>query len=149
MRSDSPNSPNPLSPLPPRTPALVAATSLRGRGGLDCVHYLSPYNRVGGKGWVPGTSDPGSVDSSDALENVGERAAATAALAHRRVVAPRVGPSVHAEAGVFSELAKRLAGLARAARIRRESARPCGRRRRGQKSKTPELRCRMSQMPSE
>jgi hypothetical protein len=30
----------------------------------------------------------------------------------------RVGPSVHAEAGVFSELAKRLAGLARAARIR-------------------------------
>eukprot|EP00962_Isochrysis_galbana_P012882 scaffold3654_cov115-Isochrysis_galbana.AAC.7 len=33
----------------PSTPALLAATSLR-VGGLDCVHYFSPYNRVGGKG---------------------------------------------------------------------------------------------------
>eukprot|EP00962_Isochrysis_galbana_P015684 scaffold4498_cov119-Isochrysis_galbana.AAC.44 len=46
----------PLSPLTPYRPppssyscTLGTATSLKG-GGLDCVHYLSPNNRVGGKG---------------------------------------------------------------------------------------------------
>eukprot|EP00962_Isochrysis_galbana_P039895 scaffold14375_cov133-Isochrysis_galbana.AAC.10 len=45
---------NPLSPMHPplnQAPAHLAATDWKG-GGMDFVHYFSPFNRVGGKGRV-------------------------------------------------------------------------------------------------
>eukprot|EP00962_Isochrysis_galbana_P025323 scaffold7782_cov113-Isochrysis_galbana.AAC.3 len=58
MRSDSPNSPNPPSMAHPHrpppsssSPCTLGSYSYR-LGGMDFVHYLSPFDRVGGKGRV-------------------------------------------------------------------------------------------------